>query len=350
MFKQPLHALLRCLGLALALLNTTACTPEDSTANVTAYLAHQVMLPAYQHWQESLYRLTLSTQEHCSNQKSLAELQSPFLETLNAWNGLQSMSIGPLAKIDQSLQIEFWPDRKNLVAQQVDSLLQTQPNPSIKDIHSNSLLVRGLGAFEYLMFDSKNISTDKTHTIQRCALANALLAQQQQVATEILQQWQTPIQGIAAQLQTFPNPRYEQAQAAVGDLIQTQILSLKIAQLKLALPLEPSTEAIFQAEAWRTEGSLGALAAALIGLEQMWQGDGEQGLRRLVPKEQTALANRINLSYAQLGEALQALEAQPLSVWLNTEEGRAKLTALKELIEALLQLYQEQLSPALGGS
>lgn len=336
-------------GLLASLLS--ACSPTDPVAETTAALAQNVLLPSYTQWLSSNQQLLSSAQAFCSGKQSLAEARQQFVSTQNAWASLQAMLLGPLSETNRLWQIQFWPDKKNLVARQVESLLQNKPSPSKADVESGSVVTQGLSAYEYILFDPAAQLNDPQRKPGYCALAVAISEHQQHIAADILQQWQEDKQGLAAQLRQFPNSRYADAREALGDLLRVQITALDGLKKKLGLPLGRPGQGIaqpYQAEAWRSNASLSSLAASLIGAERLWQGTGNDGLRHLLPNDKADLAKRLDQSYAKVGGQLQKLESHPMSELLASDDGRADLNTLYDSLNELHRLHQGDLANALG--
>lgn len=336
-------------GLLAALM--AACTPSDPVTETTTTLANAVFVPAYSQWQDSVQRLQLTTQAFCTGKATLEETRQQFLLTQTSWASLQALLLGPLSDTNRLWQIQFWPDKKNLVARQVEGLLQNTPQPDLNQVQNGSVVTQGLSAYEYILFDPAATLSDPQRQPGYCALASAISTHQQQLAAKALVEWQDPAQGLAQQLQKFPNSRYASATEALGDILRTQVTALDGLKKKLGLPLGRPGQGIpqpYQAEAWRSNASLLSLEASLDGAEQLWHGTGDNGLRRLLDKNHEALAKRIDQAYAQVGEQLQRLKTQPLASVLANDEGRTQLNALYDSLNALHRLHQGELAQALG--
>lgn len=329
----------------------TACTPSDPVTETTATLAEVVFIPAYSQWQDSTQQLSLTTQAYCEGKARLEEARQQFILTQSAWASLQAMLIGPLSDANRLLQVEFWPDRKNLIAHQVEALVQSTPLPDLSHVQKGSLVTQGLSAYEYLLFDPAVSLSDPQRQPGYCALAMAISNHQQQLATKALSEWQEPNLGLAQQLGHFPNNRYASATEALAELLRTQVSALDGLKKKLGLPMGRPGQGIpqpYQAQAWRSNSSLLMLEASLEGAEQLWHGTGDNGLRHLLDKEHQGLAKRIDQSYGQIGEQLQRIKPRTLAMLLSNDEGREQLNALYESLNTLYRLHQGDLAQALG--
>ena len=120
------------LGLALLSLTLTACSPADPQQQVSQALTDGVILPLYSAWNEADRQLAASAQAFCAGEQNLAAARQAFASAQSTWAALQPAALGPLAEGNRAWQVQFWPDKKNLVARQVEALLNknlTSPQP-----------------------------------------------------------------------------------------------------------------------------------------------------------------------------------------------------------------------------
>ncbi|MBS7663772.1 imelysin [Pseudomonas lalucatii] len=335
--------------LALLSLALAACSPGDPQQQVSVALADGVLLPAYGTWAETDHQLAASAEALCRGEQGLGDARQAFLSAQSAWAGLQPMLLGPLAEGNRAWQVQFWPDKKNLVARQVSALLERKPQLSAADLDKSSVVVQGLTAYEYLLFDASIDLQDPQQRARYCPLLTAIGQHQQQLATAMLAQWQAA-DGMAAQLRDFPNERYADAGEAVAELLRTQVSALDGLKKKLGTPLGRQSKGQpqpYQAEAWRSNASLASLAAALAGAERLWRGVEGRGLHSLLGDEHGRLSQRIDDAYADTRQRLAALQ-RPLAELLAEDAGRAELNALYDSLGSLHRLHEAELAKALG--
>jgi hypothetical protein len=335
-------------GLLTALL-LSACTPADPRAETSKALTDGVLLPSYSQWAEADRRLAASAIAYCADNQTTEEAREAFVHAQTAWAGLQPLLIGPMGEGNLAWQVQFWPDKKNLVARQVSALLNSKPDLTQADLDGASVVVQGLSAYEYILFD-KSISLDDAATKQRyCPLLTAIGEHQQQLAASVLQQWQDK-DGVADQLRHFPNERYAEPSEAIAELLRVQVAALDGLKKKLGAPLGRQTKGHpqpYQAEGWRSDTTLANVTSAIKGAESLWLGANEDGLRKLLSAEQADLAKRIDAAYAELLQQLAAMN-QPFAEMLGNEAGRGELDALYKRIDGLHRLHQLELARALG--
>ena len=332
------------LGLALV-----GCGQQDPKAKVSAALADGVLLPAYTSWQEADRQLATSSAAFCAGSADLTAARQAFLGAQSAWAGLQPLLIGPLAEGNRAWQIQFWPDKKNLVQRQVEALLKNKPQLTPDDLANASVVVQGLTAYEYILFDPELDLSQPEQKTRYCALLQAIGVHQQELAGNIVGEWQGK-SGMAEQLKTFPNNRYADANEAIAELLRVQISGIDGLKKKLGAPLGRQTKGIpqpYQAEAWRSTASLANLGAALASAELLWHGGNRDGIQALLGDDQAELAQRIDAAYQETRQRLAALE-RPLGELLADEAGRASLNELYDSLNRLHRLQESDLAKALG--
>ena len=337
------------LTLALLSLTLSACSPSDPQQQVSRALSDGVLLPIYSAWSEADRQLAVSGQAFCTGQQNLADARQAFASAQSAWAAVQPVAFGPLAEGNRAWQVQFWPDKKNLVARQVEALVNSKPELTPADLDKSSVVVQGLTAYEYLLFDPAidlNVAEQKA---RYCPLIVAIGQHQQVLAADVLSQWQAK-DGMAALLKDFPNARYAEAAEAVAELLRTQVSAIDGLKKKLGTPLGRQSKGQpqpYQAEAWRSKASLANLAASLASAERVWLGAEQDGIQALLSSDQDELKQRINAAYSDTRQRLAAAQ-RPLGELLSDEVGRAELNALYDSLNALHRLHEAELAKALG--
>jgi predicted lipoprotein len=332
------------LGLLLS-----ACAPSDPFAETSKTLADEVLLTAYTQWAETNRRMAASAIAFCADNEELADAREAFLQAQFAWAGLQPMLVGPMGEGNRAWQVQFWPDKKNLVGRQVTALLKNKPELTQADLENGSVVLQGLSAYEYVLYDKAVDLSDSQTKARHCRLLEAIGEHQQKLTANMLQQWESA-DGMAAQLSAFPNERYAESQEAIADLLRVQVTALDGLKKKLGAPLGRQSKGLpqpFQAEAWRSDATLGSIDATLAGAQQLWQGSDDNGFKRLVPEEQADLVERIDVAYATTRKQLADIML-PFSELITDEAGRARLNELYQQIDSLHRLHQNDLARALG--
>ena len=342
MLRSPFT--LAALGLALV-----ACSAGDPQQRVASALTDGVLLPAYGAWAETDRQLASSGQAFCAGEQSLANARQAFLTAQSAWAGLQPLLVGPMTESNRAWQVQFWPDKKNLVARQVSALVTSKPQLTAADLDKSSVVVQGLTAYEYLLFDAAIDLDDAEQKARYCPLLTAIGQHQQALTTAVLAHWQAE-DGMAAQLKTFPNSRYADASEALAELLRAQVSALEVMKKKLATPLGRQSKGQpqpYQAEAWRSNSSLANLANSLASAELSWRGAAQDGFQALLGEDHQALQRRIDAAFADARQRLAALQ-RPLGELLSDEAGRAELNALYDSLGVVHRLHETELAKTLG--
>ncbi|MDB6144015.1 MAG: imelysin family lipoprotein [Pseudomonas sp.] len=333
----------------LAALAISACSPQDPQAVISAAIAKQVILPSYSRWVDADRQLSISALAFCEGKANLETARVDFLHAQKAWAELQPLLIGPLAEGNRAWQVQFWPDKKNLVGRQVEQLIAAQPQIDAVTLVNSSVVVQGLSAYEYILFDAKVDMASAEQKARYCPLLTAIGERQKTLAEEIFSRWNSS-DGMLAQLSKFPNQRYADSHEAIAELLRVQVTALDSLKKKLGTPLGRQTKGVpqpFQAEAWRSKASLNSLQASLISAETVWTGVDNHGLRGLLPAEQKPLADKIDAAYADSRSLLTALTL-PLTDLLASEDGRRQLNDFYDSLNEVHRLHGGELAKALG--
>ncbi|MFK8330353.1 imelysin family protein [Pseudomonas sp. BJa5] len=339
----------KLLFTSLAALALGACSPQDPQAVTSAAIAKQVILPTYSRWVEADRQLAVSALAFCEGKADLATARADFLHAQKAWAELQPLLIGPLAEGNRAWQVQFWPDKKNLVGRQVEQLVSGDKPIDAESLAKSSVVVRGLSAYEYILFDSKPDTANAEQKARYCPLLVAIGEHQKALAEDILKGWNST-DGMLAQLTKFPNQRYADSHEAIADLLRAQVTALDTLKKKLGAPMGRLSKGIpqpLQAEAWRSQSSLKSLEASLTAAQTVWVGVDNQGLRGLLGKDQKALADKIDAAYANALKLLSANQ-KPLGELLDDEAGRQQLNAIYDSLNAVHRLHEGDLAKALG--
>ncbi|MDE1163901.1 MAG: imelysin family protein [Pseudomonas sp.] len=339
----------KLLFTSLAALALGACSPQDPQAVTSAAIAKQVILPTYSRWVEADRQLAVSALAYCQGKEDLDTARADFLHAQRAWAELQPLLIGPLAEGNRAWQVQFWPDKKNLVGRQVEQLISADTPVDAASLAKSSVVVQGLSAYEYILFDQRVGLADDTQKARYCPLLTAIGERQKTLAEEILKAWNTQ-DGMLAQMTKFPNQRYADSHEAIADLLRAQVTALDTLKKKLGTPMGRQSKGIaqpLQAEAWRSEGSLKSLEASLTAAEAVWDGVDNKGLRGLLPSSQKPLADKIDAAYAA-SLKLFAANQRTLTDLLSDDAGRKQLDALYDSLNVVHRLHEGELAKALG--
>jgi predicted lipoprotein len=339
----------KLLFTSLAALALGACSPQDPQAVTSAAIAKQVILPTYSRWVEADRQLAVSALAFCEGKEDLATARADFLHAQKAWAELQPLLIGPLAEGNRAWSVQFWPDKKNLVGRQVEQLVEKGEAVDGASLAGASVVIQGLSAYEYILFDSKPELADAGQKARYCPLLKAIGERQKNLAEEILASWNST-EGMLAQMSKFPNQRYADSHEAIADLLRVQVTALDTLKKKLGTPMGRQSKGIaqpYQAEGWRSESSLQSLQASFAAAQTVWSGVDNKGLRGLLPSDQKPLVEKIDAAYAASSKLFEQNQ-RTLNQLLADDAGRQQLNALYDSLNVVHRLHEGELARALN--
>ncbi len=307
---------------------------------VTSQLAQQVLLPAHQQWHDRNAALVQAVKGFCEGDAERTSVAQAFMASQQGWSYLQPLMVGPLSEGNRSWQVQFYPDKRNMVAQQAEALLDSHDPLTQQALDGASVVVQGLTAFEYVLFDdSVELQADKA---RYCPMLMGIAHHQQGLSGEVMALWEET-GGMLAQLTDFPNDRYASAEEALGGVLRVQITGVDVLKKKLGTPMGRLNQGVaqpYQAEAWRSRQSVASLQASLAGAQAVWE-----RVRSLVSDGE--LAGKIDQAYAETRDKLEALPA-PLFELVQDPANQPLLQDLYRSLDTLETLQQAELASDLG--
>lgn len=328
--------------LALALLTALSACQSSTSSNAADVelqtLAHAhltLMRQQADQLAKELNKLNTASVKYCQapNTESLQSVKQDWRQSFAAWTAMQGQSGGPLDAAGLSYAFQFWPDKKDTVAKQVDrELAAVARGEAVPDRG----VVTTLNAVEYLV-------TRELNAEQRCLLLPSI-SQQLANNAQLLQSTWHDANGYQQQL--------SQMQQQGGE---TALLTQALSQLahgydrlekKLVLPLNTATNPrpLF-AEAWRSQQSLYFLRTSLTALQQEYS---QGGLRTYLINTQHQ--PRVAALDAAFADALAHLPAgDSLAPWLQVDDSNLEANGYAQLLRFKLSLDQlgNQLKQAL---
>lgn len=338
----------------------SACSPppEEQLLADTTRLS---ILPAYRDFLAASRQLREATTTFCSATEQSTDtytvVRSAWRNTATTWAGIQSLQFGPLLVDNQAWKVQFWPDRKNLIARKVEALIKEDAPIDVARVEKASVVVQGLSALEYLLFDdiAGQLSRyQQADSQRRCDLLIAASAHLEGVAIFLHTAWQSDGGNYAA---TFSQPgnnnqEYPEAKVAIGTLLDSLVYGLELIKRdKLERPLglaETGTQ-IYLLEWWRARYSRAAIVANLSALHQLFSaGEGfglDDYLQQVV--DGTDLAKAIDQGFRHVISQASEIET-PLFDAPSSPETLAQAKALSDTITELEVRIKKEIPPLLG--
>jgi hypothetical protein len=307
----------------------------------------QLMTPAYKRWSVESSKFSEQANAVCKQGSGFQSLREQWQRTMLAWSQISALPVGPVVANNIAMQVQFWPDKKNLVAFQVERLLKAEP--ATIDLTRVSVVLRGLSASEYILFDSEIDLDSQLQREKYCPLLVAATAYQAQLASTALTQWQHYI---------AENSNAADSHALLTELLRAEASALETLHRKLAMAIGNKYPQPYQAEHWRADYSLPSLAAGLAMHASLWDSlwrpllvnTGQQSLNNS-GAEQSGLSakellDRIDKQYVLAGQSSKSIKAT-LTAALAEPEGLAALNKLEADLKTLQLLYSKELAASL---
>ncbi|CAK2142908.1 imelysin family protein [Vibrio crassostreae] len=273
-------------------------------------------------------------QGYCeTNNVELDALKNQWQLTMNSWMALQGQERGPTAALEESWNVQFWPDKKNTTGLKMRQLTQQDKAWSQDEIAQQSVTVQGLGALEWSLYDEQSpLLQDKA---SGCLSSQAIAKNLAMKSASIAEAWQ-----INPWL-ALDEMRWESEYIA---LLTNQ---LDYSMKKLSRPMAKiGHPRPYFSESWRAQTSMTQLKANVAALRNLYLADGNglDGLLR--EKGLNDLADRVADQFTL------TLETWPtdssLFELLQSKEGYREVLTQYNKLERLKYLIHEEVAIELG--
>ncbi|EEX41505.1 imelysin family protein [Vibrio furnissii] len=318
------------VALALVLSACQSTGMPDSKAEQTQHVSQPVYVLEYQsaeRFKTEADQLAQAFGRYCEQADLDTDtLKTQWHQTMTAWMALQGQERGPAAALEQSWNVQFWPDKKNTTGRKMAALVHQDRAWSAEQIAQQSVTVQGLGALEWLLYDATSPLTSAPKSALGISqnLANK--------ADVIAQAWQQ-------------NP-WKAMDVATWESEYIALLSnqLEHAMSKMTRPLaNVGKPRPYFSESWRSKTSMLNLKANVEAMQALYLAslDGQLRERNLVE-----LADRVKTQYANL---VDTWPAEPsLFDMLQTKEGYRDALSQYNKLDQLKYLLHEEVAVALG--
>lgn len=351
---MSLLSITRYSTMSLALLLTIPFASADISQarwlKLNQAAVNEHILPGYQTLADKSKHLAADSASLCKapSQTTLKQTQASFIETLNAWQGIQHVQFGPIELLMRNYTIQFWPDKKNLTSKQLNIILSAQDPAALQPefFKTASIAVKGLPAIERIIFADNALKQIETAPY-RCQFLHAVseyLVLQTQNTTD---EWQTYKQAFSTE--SSEEGIYETAQEASIDIMKAQVEPLEVIRdLKILRPLGNEGKAkARRLESWRSQNALQNIQMNIQSLHHLYSGINTYNLFQLLKEEgATDLAEGIEQQFITIESALTKLPT-PLSQHIKEPAVRQQLLLISQELEQL-HTSLDQSMPALG--
>lgn len=136
-------------------------------------------------------RLETSATRFCQSPDAALRqrLENDWLSAYQAWQAVRFIQFGPVEQNSRGWQLQFWPDRKNLVGRKVGGWLKAANAADAQAIASDSVAIQGLPALEYLLYDDA-MDQQALGEPNACALMQAITTHLADTTSALHRDWQ----------------------------------------------------------------------------------------------------------------------------------------------------------------
>lgn len=322
----------------LAAISLFGCQSNDgdrSQAEQTSHASqgvYEVEFASSRAFSLQTHQLNQAFSSFCTNDSSIEELQNQWQTAMLTWMALQGQERGPEMALEQSWNVQFWPDKKNTTGRKMAMLTRAEKVWSADDISKQSVTVQGLGAIEWLLYDAaSDLSTDSLV----CQTGVAITENLHRNAEKIAFAWQeNPWKSLDEKAWTSEY---------IALLSNQRDYSMK----KLSRPLANfGKPRPYFAESWRSKASMHNLKANIEAMQSLYfaQGNGLDSLLRARGK--SSLADSIKNQFEMTLTTWPT--EQSLFDLLQTKEGYRLAYSQFNKLEQLKYLIHEEVAVELG--
>lgn len=339
-----------CVMLLGFLLSGLALADDYRDFNVT--LVEQYVMPRYQALEEATTQQQHTLAAFCQapDGAGLAQSQSAFHASMDAWMQIQHIRLGPIQLAFRAERINHWPERRNAVSKTLRKWLaekdQTLLDPNT--FATSSVAGQGLPTLERLLFAPDALQQYQADDY-RCQLTLAIARNLATISHEVLDEWQQVLPVLVA---GGEHPIYfESPEAATRQLLtdlQTLLQVITDQKLELVLGKTPAEAKPKQAENRRSDRSIRNLLLNLASARAIYA-DAQSGFVCLMPDTPDAevLNARIEQALTAAENTLAALD-KPLDQAVQEPPERAKIEQALKATRSIRNALQDEIPAMLG--
>ncbi|WP_281645744.1 imelysin family protein [Parendozoicomonas sp. Alg238-R29] len=346
------------------MLMLAGCQPAEQEPEVKlAISTANVVKPLYDSLSQNLSLLSDHAESYCKSPSSfgLVEVQESWKAAMGSWQAASIINFGPVTLGSMAWKFQFWPDRKNLIRKKIESAVEIANKGKKQWTDANiakaSVVARGLGGVEYLVFDSE-VSSLAGEPV-RCQYLLAVIGDMQRNAKRLSRGWQEGEQRYPEELKAMAQQGYEGAEELYqvsGLLVSSLYASLETSIRKLKMPYgkdDAQSGNAYLAESWRSQTSLDHLRTTLSSSYQLYLAGEEYGLDdRLsgVDDEGRAIAKEVKTAFHNAESIVnsETLKNTTLTESVKDSDKREKIAQLIDSLTNLKNLVGSQVPDKLG--
>lgn len=336
LLRMSLAAAMGAFVVGLAAAPAAALPIRKSHATMVLDAVDQFIVPHIQTLTQKTARMNAALQAVCKEGADDATRRAAvasFADTVRAWGSLDFIRFGPVSRNHRLERVLFWPDPRATTSRQLNGLLAAR-KPELLEagaLAKQSVAVQGLTALEVLLFDEKaplGASTEETARY-RCALASAIAANIDTVASEISTGW-TGEDSFRLKILTpgSDNALYQDASETVRDVVKAIATGLDLCKNRFVTPeltaLDETPPKRVRLPFERAELTGEFLTSSLVALRDLFE---TIGLSAYVPADKPWMTDFLPKAWKSL-----LADAARLDKLRATERGsEAHLHALRKM-------------------
>ncbi len=290
--------------------------------------------------------LVSSLQQYCNTdqdkkQSALNKAQNQWRSAMAAWQQIQWVRFGPISENNDDWKIQFWPDKKNLVARKTQQFLVENEEVTQKKIAEASVVIQGISELELLLFDPNYIS--------QCQLLQAVGENLSLTTKQIHQAWIESHDEKWVQSIHQPEQKAEMEGQLFGALL-AQMERIKLDKLGGPLGLKNRNKKPngYFSESWRSNHSLANIETNINAFQGVLVDPKRYDLvELLLSLSQKELANRLLDKVSQIQDAIAAIQ-KPLNKAVHQESTKQQVAHLYGQIGDLNSLLKNDVAKVLN--
>lgn len=293
---------------------------------------YEVEFYAAQQFSRDAKSLVVSVESFCEDVIVVESVQRQWHETMQSWMALQGQERGPEEALEQSWNIQFWPDKKNTTGRKMSALIAQPTAVTTEQLVKESVTVQGLGSLEWLLYD---VGSDLSTGSNTCATAAAISQNLSNNADKIVQAWQI-------------NPWLELDEKHWNsEYVALLSNQLDYSMKKMSRPLANfGKPRPYFAESWRSETSMVNLKSNIEAMQNLYFANGKGLDNTLRQLGKIQLADSISNQFEMMLETWPT--DQSLFELLQTKQGYQTAYAQYNKLEQLNYLIHEEVAIELG--
>lgn len=290
--------------IALVACSDTAVNPDQVLINS---MNNQFIKPTYHEFTLQTESLAKSTENWTCDtgisEQQQADIQAQWQNTMNAWQAAKAIHFGPVTDERIDWKLQFWPDKKNLVASKTLGLFKQEITE--ENLQGASVVTQGISALEYLLYDERfsELSNQPELGTKHCQLTKLVAQNIQTNAVKIESSWTSYEPSFIGDGSETWN-----ADTSIGNIFDSVLLTLEeVANQKIGSPIGSTnnyTQANFYfLESWRSKHSAENIQASLSAVLNLFNNGGlknylsEKGMPQLSQEIALGLEEAINLTH-----------------------------------------------------